>query len=1162
MAILRYPIFAKNGDTVNLQDLYSDTSFSYDTDFSAPSWLSLNNNNQLVIAANAVSKVTPIIIRLNLNRCFYLVVSPNTVPTVRSDATELSMLANSSFDLFLIVENADTITFQSGQTQLTGSSITDGVFTAGRTSGVAYFTARNAAGPTNFRIKINIVSVDKGDVISDAIRYRVEIAGIDVTPDLVRIPTISETLDAVILDEYRVNNTTVVLKDSHGKYNSGVTGNFWETNSLNPNGYQEKIQVFKEHREGENWNSYLRFSGIITQATASLENVTVSLACVDISFLLRKRSISGFGTLEKWEVLDTESSNTDRIFEYNPDESLLPIQPDTAEAWHDQTELTLQKSVLPSEGPPSAADTGQIITSALKTFGRLDSDPLLKFKAHPQRRSLPYLASQIALSAGVYQVHVDVDAIQLEEPYIANRGNISFNVAKTRITRLPVDWVYDETDQRLLILLSNAQKATPDLLVQYDLERDIYRVIHTFEADVQVYRIARRSSTIYYILARSKGALTVGATGSIYEYNTTTLTLTERVAQTSTHRPRIAVQYYNHTIGIAHLADKGSFKCVGNDLYYRSVSGVARLASDGTTTAMLTDSGAETSSFAFDVTETDEDIYLTTFRGVTDTQTLNGSTGTFSTTHSHTYNIRALGSGTYSLTTNFRLRSSRTLRLRIWVNNVLKLDTSVAPPQFGTPTVNESLGSFTNISSIRYTITGHSSGRPLELFGSRITATGSTRNALKIQKRSSGGTTETLLSESHSAATSPYAVQEALVHNNHLYLIRQTHDSDNLQTSQVSTLERYDLSVDPITRSILDTSTLSVDGAVHLFVHDDAPHVMYNLPLSTGVPILVDELGSINRIESDGTLTSLGNLWYETAVDRAWNLSVVRPLSIGDDIHTIMGYGNLRQSFSFSPRVYDARKKDNAQHFVYTKDLRYVISGENFSGNIYTNLAALARLMNATLSFESDVVIIRHRRAITAETKGATGPGIANIDFDSQSRAFPTSGYLRIGDEFLRYTGIRNDAFTGISRGILGTTIANHSENSKITYMHSVFNAKDLLKGFTVGPDTTNIYNVVRNSSGSLELRDDDSIRRYGERVYTLDIGRLTDHDLAWQKNILQQYLDNLKDLKYLVNIKLKRTTRLSLGDIIGIKYAELIYVIQIVSIKDGAHIEVRGRTV
>ena len=590
MAILRYPVFAKNGDTIELRDLYIVRSFSFDAAMTVPSWLSLNGT-KLVIADNAVSEETVILIKLNLNRCFYLVVSPNTAPTVRADSGELSMLANSSFDLFLIVNNARNITFRSGQTQPIGSSLTDGVFSIGTLGGTAYFTATNSAGSTNFAIKINVVPIAKEGVTSDIMRYRVEIAGIDVTPDLKGTPTISETLDAVILDEYRVNNTTVVLRDSQGKYNSGVAGNFWDTNALNPNGYQEKIQVFKEHREGETWNSYLRFSGIITQTTTSLGNISISLTCVDISSLLRKRSISGFGTLEKWEVLDTESDGADRIFEYTPDENLLPIQIDSARAWHDQTELTLQKSVLPSEGPPSAADVGQITADGIKTFGSLASDPILKFKAHPQSKSVPYLANHIALSAGAYQVVVDAEAIELENPYILNRGNIPFNIEKTRITRLPVDWVYDETNKRLLILLSTSHKGISDLLVEYDLERDTYKVIHTFGANVQVYRIARLNSTTYYILSRSKGTLPSGALGHIYQYNTRTNTLTERVSSTDTHRPRVGIRYYRHLIGIATLADKGPFKCVGNHLYYRYISGVARLAADGTTTAMLTDSG-------------------------------------------------------------------------------------------------------------------------------------------------------------------------------------------------------------------------------------------------------------------------------------------------------------------------------------------------------------------------------------------------------------------------------------------------------------------------------------------------------------------------------------------------------------------------------------------
>ena len=63
MASLRYPILAENGDTVDLEDIYSGTSFGFDADFTPPSWLTLNSNNELVITQNAVAVVTPFIKR-------------------------------------------------------------------------------------------------------------------------------------------------------------------------------------------------------------------------------------------------------------------------------------------------------------------------------------------------------------------------------------------------------------------------------------------------------------------------------------------------------------------------------------------------------------------------------------------------------------------------------------------------------------------------------------------------------------------------------------------------------------------------------------------------------------------------------------------------------------------------------------------------------------------------------------------------------------------------------------------------------------------------------------------------------------------------------------------------------------------------------------------
>ena len=53
--------------------------------------------------------------------------------------------------------------------------------------------------------------------------------------------------------------------------------------------------------------------------------------------------------------------------------------------------------------------------------------------------------------------------------FLLNRGSVALSFEKTRTTRLPVDWVPDAPNDRLLMLLSNPEGHISDLLVQYTL---------------------------------------------------------------------------------------------------------------------------------------------------------------------------------------------------------------------------------------------------------------------------------------------------------------------------------------------------------------------------------------------------------------------------------------------------------------------------------------------------------------------------------------------------------------------------------------------------------------------------------------------------------------------------------------------------------------------
>ena len=105
-------------------------------------------------------------------------------------------------------------------------------------------------------------------------------------------------------------------------------------------------------------------------------------------------------------------------------------------------------------------------------------------------------------------------------------------------------------------------------------------------------------------------------------------------------------------------------------------------------------------------------------------------------------------------------------------------------------------------------------------------------------------------------------------------------------------------------------------------------------------------------------------------------------------------------------------------HIVRGRTLHYVLPTFQPNGrSIYAALAGLAKSVNATLSFEKNVIMITDRRPFRAVTDGATGTGTADIGFSDANKTFPSSGSLLIGKEILRYTGISGACSRGSRAG-------------------------------------------------------------------------------------------------------------------------------------------------
>ena len=1223
-----YPIFATAGDTIDLKQFAPDAErIVFDVGYDKPSYLSINASNKLVIGSGAET----CLVRLKaINRVdatetggfeFYLILQKAAAPVWRN-VSELTMRAGSSVNLFNYVRDAASVAFRSGKDRLAGSRLSNGVFTIGTVGGVVHFTARNGNGTSHIEITIDVVQQLAAEAYSDIFRYRVEVAGIDVTRDLVGFPSVAETLDPVVINEYRVNEASIVLRNEQGKYNSAIAGNFWETNGLNAGGFQNGVKIYTEHSHSSgNWVENLLFTGVINESFEPMGEATFKLNCVDISSRLRKALVQDFGTLEKWDALRKQSDEDSYVGIYVPEPSLSPMQVGTGVARSDRTDLAISQLELPSEGPP-AENTGYMTAAEFRTAGGfLQANPLLRFKAAHQSEDVRFLIHQLATNKGVYNTELDIPGVSVEDPFLLNRGSVAFSVDQTRTTRVPVDWVYDTTNNRVLILLSNREAHIADQLVQYDVAGDSYRVLHTFDKSIAVHRIERRSGTNYYILTSAKiaqdgsarrlprpndstgYAYDSAAKGSeikIYHYNTSTRTLTEHVAEDDNFPPQLCIHYWIGFENALHIDTfegirpdyRGAFKWHANNLYYRYAKddefGVARVNASGTTTRLMRSEAPIAEShlnFGFDVDTATGTVYFA-YREETEV-TVVAETGVLRnrgaltvindlSSYATPLKIRIYGSGTLSSFTNGRVAVGGTDADGNAINKTMRFSQNERIHAV------ELEGDFQTIASAgTFNLQG----------GIRIVAV---LPSLTIKQRNSSGTESTLLADRRILERLTdldadggvfLGVHECLYHNNYLYLTvpiqRLESDGQDPPTYTPSrtkaagmVLYRVSTNAGTPTLTVLEKWDFVHQAGCNLTVHDGDLHFVEHPPVGVnfkplnpdldtystdmGYNVLPESLGALKKIRSSGAIEELGNLWHS---DRPFNMAATRCVSFGGDLHLIMGYGNPDEVLRYNSLASGA---DNMAHIVYGKTLHYVLPNFQPRGSVYAALADIAKSVNAVLSFRQNVVVIADRRPFRALTDGATGTGTGDLSFDTANKTFPESGYLFIGKEILKYTGISGDTFTGITRGVLGSAIADHPDNSEILYLDTLIQSKNLgspYKAITLQSDTNRIFNVIRDSAGVAEVRDEESIQRYGERPYTLNLG-LTRHEKAWIEEVFASYLAELKDLQSIVNIQVVPDFSLRLGHIVPFVYAGDVRAMRIVSVRyEARSTHIKGRT-
>ena len=465
------PQVLQEGESLPLRHFVSGAStLLFDEDWQPPAWLSIDSNFNLTVASGVLRKDAVVLVRLRAYSLraetplqFYLLVKKRSAPIWKAIQT-LPIENGETVNLFGFVENADRIEWKTGFTAPSGVELNSvGELTVTNQAKTAIhpleLTAVNDTGSTDIAIDV-LVSVPQAVSVANPIAtrgdYRLLIEGIEVIEDLLNVPEVSFALDVLRPYQFTVDSLNVVLSSDRGKYDGRVSGNFWDTNALNKNGFFAKIALWVDLYDASQTlvQSVLLFQGRISDVDSKHAAVTAVLKCLDDTYAFRHTGELASEGLKKSGVLVNVEETYQGV--YAPENNLLPILPDSATIYADDQVLPISEFPHAPQALTMAQEAYLTDSQVFVSGGYADVPLLMEAKTPYRYRTVASLVKYISESAGYFNPKIVLPNTEdLAEPHISSRGNVAFHVEETAVVKTVVDWLYDSLTQKTYFLLSH-----------------------------------------------------------------------------------------------------------------------------------------------------------------------------------------------------------------------------------------------------------------------------------------------------------------------------------------------------------------------------------------------------------------------------------------------------------------------------------------------------------------------------------------------------------------------------------------------------------------------------------------------------------------------------------------------------------------------------------
>ena len=361
----------------------------------------------------------------------------------------------------------------------------------------------------------------------------------------------------------------------------------------------------------------------------------------------------------------------------------------------------------------------------------------------------------------------------------------------------------------------------------------------------------------------------------------------------------------------------------------------------------------------------------------------------------------------------------------------------------------------------------------------------------------------------------------------------------------------------------LAARSLTVDGTTLYFI--EGSHYMYEDGVALSDPNWREKVGYLFKIEHPAsTIQEIGrNRRSATTTDNpdteetdyfyGVHGATAAPIAIVDDVvHLLTGYGNFDDIGQ--PRgEHPVNRIGNWNWIQYDTQINQRLSEVLTNGRTgFDVLKDIAVITNSIIGFENDTFFIRPREPQKAanSSSGITATQRTITAIDLNWGEFPSEGWLYVSGELIKHTGADvNGQFANLVRGDEETTAAAHTGKFDIRFVDHILSLnQDTLempiKNIVATNDNRQLYNSVRLRYGDAEevlVEDATSIAENGVGTLEVDVP-LDAHQHVWAEWLAESYLARFKDVHQILNLTLKPTFFMAVGDVVYLKIPERMH--------------------